>query len=202
MGRRTWAGIAVVALCASAAAVGAGVGSARTAAPAVSNQASQCPFTRNPVPGWQASFGRTSVESSANAIQARAMQLGFQNLIVQRYCAGGFEVVLRGICPMGVAYDLQQEARRVNLEVTLDYKKPADRSPDLVAVFGHFRTRAAAEAFVPRVERQFSHVSIIQDGGCNNDWEVAVTGITSPSQGAAFAAQARPLGFNVTIEAN
>ena len=199
MARRAWTTGFVLALSALVAAAAAGVGTARTTQDA---RSSECPFTRNPVPGWQATFGHTATESAANALQAHVMRLGFQHLIVQPSRGGGWEVALRGICPFGVAYDLQQEARKAGLTPVLEYKKPMDTNPDLVAVFGHFRTRAAAEDYKPRVERQFRHVTIIQDGGCDNDWEVAVTGITSPAQGAEFAAEARQAGFSVTIESN
>ena len=202
MSRRLWAGMIVAVLAAVVAASATAVGNARTTAPGVQQRSLQCPFTRNLLPGWQASFGRASSVAAANALQARAARIGFAHLLVQQYCGGGYEVVLRGICPFGVAYNLQVEGRRAGFTVLLDYKKPMDISPDLVAVFGHFRTRAAAEAFKPRVDREFKHVSIIQDGGCGNDWEVAVTGVTSPRQGADFAQQARSLGFEVSIESN
>jgi cell division septation protein DedD len=202
MGRRAWATAGVVAICASVAAVVTGAGSARPEVSAVPARTLQCPYTRNPQPGWQATFGRFDRESAANELQARAMRSGFHGLTVQPNCAGGYEVALRGICPFARAYDFQQQARRASFNVVLEYKKPQDVSPDLVAVFGHFRTRAGAEAFRPRVERQFQHVTIIQDGGCGNDWEVAVTGIASPAQGAEFAAQARRLGLPVSIELN
>ena len=189
----------VLAVCAVVAATAAGVGSAGQTAPA---RAAQCPYTRNSVPGWQATFGHATTESAANALQAHVGRSGFQHLIVQPSCSGGWEVALRGICPFGIAYDLQQEARKAGINVVLDYKKPIDTNPDLVAVFRHFRTRAAAEDYKPEVEKQFRHVSIIQDGGCDNDWEVAVTGVTSPAQGADFAAEAREAGFTVSIENN
>ena len=184
---------------AAAAAVGAGVGTAGRAPQA---RQDQCPFTRSPGPGWQATFGHAKTRAAADAIRARAAKVGFQHLVTQATCDGGFEVALRGICPFRVARSLQAEARRARFAVVLQYKKPMDPGPDLVVVFGHFRTRAAAEAFRPRVERQYRHVSIIQDGGCDNDWEVAVTGITSPAQGGEFAAEARDAGFNVSIEPN
>jgi hypothetical protein len=76
-----------------------------------------------------------------------------------------------------------------------------DPGPDLVVVFGHFRTRAAAEAFRPRVTaRGFGHVEIANDGGCNNDWEVFVGGLTSRSQAAELEAEARQAGFDATVE--
>ena len=205
MSRRVWAGVGVALLCAAFAAVAAGAGIAARAGatPAAAKRQAACPFVRNSTPGWQAIFGHASAESSANALQARVMRAGFQHLIVQSSCAGGWDVVLRGICPFGVAYDLQQEARKAGLtNVQLEYKKPLDTNPDLVGVFGHFRTKAGAEAFKPRVDSVFKHVSIIQDGGCGNDFEVAVTGITSPAQGSDFAEQARGLGFAVSIETN
>lgn len=204
MGRRVRAGTGVTLLCAIAAAVAFGAGSAGRAAgaPLAAKRQEACPFIRNSSPGWQAIFGHAAAESAANSLQARVMRAGFQHLIVQPSCAGGWDVVLRGICPFGVAYELQQEARRARLNVVLEYKKPVDTNPDLVAVFGHFRSRAAAEDFKPRVDRTFQHVSIIQDGGCGNDWEVGVTGINSPAQGTDFAEQARKLGFSVSIETN
>lgn len=204
VGRRVWAASGVVALGAIVAAVAFGAGGIGSAgaAPVAAKRQLQCPFIRNGVPGWQAVFGRATAESAANALQARLMRAGFKHLIVQVSCAGGYEIVLRGLCPFGLAYDLQQEARKAGFNALLEYKKPLDTNPDLVAVFGHFRTRAAAEDFKPRVDRVFQHVSIIQDGGCANDWEVAVTGVNSPAQGADFAEQARRLGFSVSIELN
>ena len=205
MGRRARAGTGVVLLCAIVAAVAAGTGSAgRTGkTPRAAKRQAACPFIRNSAPGWQAIFGHASAESAANALQARVMRAGFQHLLVQTSCAGGWDVVLRGICPFDVAYELQQEARAAGFPgVQLEYKKPLDTNPDLVAVFGHFRTKAGAEGFKPRVDSVFKHVSIVQDGGCGNDWEVAVTGINSPALGSDFAEQARRLGFSVSIETN
>jgi hypothetical protein len=199
MGRRAWAIVGIVALCALAAAAAAVAGPNRGVAAA---RQEACPFTRNARPGWQVTFGRASALSSANALQSRLSRVGFTHTTIQPSCAGGYEVALLGVCPFSVAYGVQQEATKARIDAVLEYKKPIDTNPDLVAVFGHFRTRAAAESFRPRVERQYKHVSIIQDGGCDNDWEVAVTGISSPAQGGDFAAQAKQLGFDVSIEAN
>ena len=183
---------------AAAAAVGAGVGTAGRAPQA---RQDQCPFTRSPGPGWQATFGHAKTRAAADAIRARAAKVGFQHLVTQATCDGGFEVALRGICPFRVARSLQAEARRARFAVVLQYKKPMDPGPDLVVVFQHFRTRAAAEAFVPRVQAKgFRHVSVYNDGGCNNDWEVFVGGLTSRSQAADLENEARQAGFDATVE--
>jgi hypothetical protein len=201
MRRRIWAVAGILALGALAVAAAAAAGAGPTRAASAARQ-EQCPFTRNPKPGWQISFGRAGSVSSANALQGRIAGLGFGHTTIQPNCAGGYEVALLGVCPFTVAYSVQQEARNAKLSAILEYKKPADPSPDLVAVFGHFRTRAGAEDYKPRVDRAFSHVRIIQDGGCDNDWEVAVTGINTPAQGTEFAGEAKQAGFAVSIETN
>lgn len=180
----------------------AGTGSAVTSRLQAASRATQCPFTRNPRPGWQVTFGRAATISAANVLQGRVQAVGFSHTSIQPNCAGGYEVALLGVCPFSVAYGVQQEAARARFSAVLEYKKPQDTSPDLVGVFGHFRTRAAAEAYKPRVDRVFQHVRIIEDGGCGNDWEVAVPGINSPAQGTEFAAEAKQLGFFVEIETN
>jgi hypothetical protein len=182
----------------TAAAVVVGVGTA-SRAPQVRQQ--NCPFTRSPAPGWQATFGHAASATAADALRARAAKVGFTHLVTQPACEGGFEVALRGICPLRVARSLQTEARRAHFSVVLEYKKPMDPGPDLVVVFGHFHTRAGADAFVPRVEsRGYTHVTVYQDGGCNNDWEVLVGGLTSRSQAADLENEARRSGFDATVE--
>jgi cell division septation protein DedD len=109
--------------------------------------------------------------------------------------------VLRGICPLRVARQLQIEARKAGVAVVLDYKKPADPGSDLVVVFGHFRTRAAAEAFRPRVENAgFQRIRIANDGACNPDWEVLFGGLTSRAQAEELADEARHAGFDAQVE--
>jgi cell division septation protein DedD len=134
-------------------------------------------------------------------LRERATRLGFQHLVTQQ-CENGYDVSLRGICPLRVARQLQTEARKAGFSVVLEYKKPADPGSDLVVVFDHFRTRAGAEAFKPRVEGAgFQHVVIFDDGGCNGDWEVLVGGVNSRSQAEELAEEARHAGFTAaTVE--
>jgi cell division septation protein DedD len=175
------------------AAVAAGVGNAERT-PQVRQQV--CPATRSPAPGWEAVFGHAPTETAADAIRTRAGKVGFLHLVTQPACEGGFDVALRGICPFSTAHQLQSEARKAGFSVLLEYKKPPDFGSDLVVVFQHFRTRAAADAFRPKVESAgFQHVRVYNDGGCNPDWEVLVGGVNSRSQAEDLADEARHAGF-------
>ena len=195
MGRRVLGCIAVVV----AAAVAAGAGSAERLPQA---RAQACPATRSGAPGWQARFAHAATLAAADSVRARAARQGFQHLVVEPGCEGGYDVVLRGICPLRVARSLQSEARKAGYTVVLEYKKPADFGSDLVVVFGHFRTKAAAEAFRPKVENAgFQHTRVYNDGGCNADWEILVGGVNSRSQAEELADEARHAGFaNAAVE--
>jgi cell division septation protein DedD len=189
MGRRFWGSVAVLVVAAAA----AGAGSAERA-PQARQQA--CPATRSAAPGWQARFAHAATLTAADNIRTRAGRQGFEHLVTEAGCEGGYDVVLRGICPFKVARQLQAEARKPGYAVVLEYKKPPDFGSDLVVVFGHFRTRAAADAFRPRVENAgFQHVRVYNDGGCNPDWEVLVGGVNSRTQAEELADEARHAGF-------
>jgi cell division septation protein DedD len=191
MGRRIWGSVAALLVLAAAAAAGAA-----SADRAQQGQEQTCPATRSSAPGWEAVFGRAASAPAAEAIRTRAGRVGFQHLVTQAACENGFEVVLRGICPMRVARQLQAEARKTGFSVVLQYKKPPDFGSDLVVVFGHFRTRAAADALKSRVETAgFKFVRVHNDGGCNADWEVLVGGVNSRAQAEELADEARHAGF-------
>jgi cell division septation protein DedD len=189
MGRRIWGFLFVVVLAAAAASVGHAERAPQVRQPT-------CPATRSPAPGWEAQFGHAATLSAAETIRARAERAGFAHLVTEPACEGGFDVVLRGICPFGSARGLQSEARKAGFAVVLEYKKPVDFGSDLVVVFNHFRTHAAADAFRSRVENAgFKFVRVYNDGGCNPDWEVLVGGVDNRSQAEDLANEARDAGF-------
>ena len=189
MGRRIWGFLFVVVLAAAA----AGVGNAERAPQA---RQQECPATRSSAPGWEAQFGHAATLGAAEAIRVRADRSGFKHLVTVPACEGGFDVVLRGICPFSSARGLQSEARKAGFSVVLEYKKPPDFGSDLVVVFSHFRTHAAADAFQTRVENAgFKFVQVHNDGGCNPDWEVLVPGVNSRAQAEDLANEARHAGF-------
>jgi hypothetical protein len=189
----------VLLVLAALAAVVVGTGTAGRSPQAA--QQDYCPTTRSAAPGWRAIFGHTTTLDAAYSLLARVQKKNFQHTVAEPNCAGGYDVVLRGICPFSAARGLQAEAKRAKYAVVLQYKKPPDTSPNLVVVFRHFRTRAAAEDFVPRVQHAgFQHVTVFNDGACNGDWEVLVESTTNRAQTEDLANEARGAGFAATVE--
>jgi hypothetical protein len=67
------------------------------------------------------------------------------------------------------------------------------------AVFGHFASRAGANALKKRAE-SFGFQGIkIEDNGCG-DFEVLIDGADTQAQRSSFAAEARKAGFPVTFQ--
>lgn len=76
------------------------------------------------------------------------------------------------------------------------------RTPDVrthdEAVFGHFATRAGAEAMARRAKAAVFQGIKIEDKGCG-DYVVAIGGADKTADRTSFAAEARKAGFQVTF---
>lgn len=81
--------------------------------------------------------------------------------------------------------------------------EPACRMPEVRAhdevVFGHFATRGAAKKVAAHATRQQLMGVKIENEGCG-DYEVEIDGADTETQRSSFAAEAAPLGFEITFE--
>jgi hypothetical protein len=124
--------------------------------------------------------------------------VGFQGLEVQRRGCHDFAVVLRGLNSLHQGHELQREARRVGIRVVLDCRSQPQRG-GLVAVFGHRRTRPAAERLATKAASLgFQGLQIVQDR-CT-DWTVVLYGLKTARERRAFAREARSVGFHIRFE--
>jgi hypothetical protein len=71
---------------------------------------------------------------------------------------------------------------------------PPDTVTAVEAVFGHFGTRAQAEAYARKVRGASFRFVEVQQEGCG-DWQVFVAGLNTPRQQREFAAEAAETGF-------
>jgi hypothetical protein len=69
-------------------------------------------------------FGAFRERGQATALARRAAQVGFAELDVERDACGDVKVVLHDIPSLAVGRDLQAEAARVGLHVTLERPAP------------------------------------------------------------------------------
>ena len=107
-------------------------------------------------------------------------------------------MVLRGLKNLRQAKDLQREARRVSLHVTIDCRSHPFQG-GLAAVFGHRPTRRAALRLLREARRVgFQNLQVQQDR-CN-DWEVDLYGIKTPVQRQELTKEAASVGFHLTFE--
>jgi hypothetical protein len=190
----------VTALLLGAGVAAAGCGSSAPTAPTTTSPPAveKSPCASEQEPGILANFGHFHSVAAANRMIERAHSYGFQGLEVQRRGCKDFAVVLRGVASVRQGHDLQAEARRVGLRVTLDCRSLAPQG-GLVAVFGHRRTRHAAEVLATKAGAQgFQGLQIVQDR-CK-DWAVVLYGLKTPRQRREFAREARSVGFRVTFE--
>jgi hypothetical protein len=159
-------------------------------------QQSLCPSEQKP--GILAVFGHRKTAAAASKLSARAAAAGFMGLVVERRACRNFAVVLPGLATIPEARAFRREARAAGFRITLDCRShPIEGG--LAAVFGHRRTRLAAEELrVRAAARGFAGLRLQQDR-CG-DWEVDLYGIKTPAQRAEFGQEARKAGFRVVFE--
>ena len=150
------------------------------------------------VSGLEAVFGRFDTNAKAEALRRRVITLGFENANIIPGC--DYRVVVRGIETFEMAVDLQAEARRVHLNVTIECIK-AKELGRLEAIFGHGRDRAAAQAIVGRAAASGFVGLKLRPDPCGG-FEVYLAGFKDRAEAEAFRDQARRAGFDVVLERN
>jgi hypothetical protein len=141
-------------------------------------------------------FGHRRSLDKAIALRDRAVAHGFQGLTVERRGCSDYAVVLTGLDDLAQAESVERHATsfRVHLECR-------SHRPDggLNAVFGHRRTRWAAEILAGRAGAVgFTGLEVRQDR-CG-DWEVDLAGLGTGSQREEFRQEAARVGFRIRFE--
>jgi hypothetical protein len=194
---------ALLALAAALAATGCGsskpeAGPTTTAAASTASAGEQpvCPTEQKA--GITADFGKRRSQAAADELRARAEQVGFQGLAVQRRGCDDYAVVLLGLRTLKQALAFQREAESAGFPVAIECRShPVEGG--LAAVFGHRRTQRDAQELLAQAERLGFRGLRVQQDKCG-DWEVDLYGLSSPGQRRTFAAEARKAGLHVRFE--
>jgi cell division septation protein DedD len=188
--------IAVVAGVGALLAVAPGIGSSSSGQSRVAQQ--ECGRVEF-VSQLEAVFGRFKTLPQANAYRAKVIAAGFANAEVFPDCPSGYKVSLRGFESFDTAVTLQDEARRANYFPTIECIQGKDDVGELEAVFGHRPTRSEASDLATRMAALGFTGAQLESDPCGG-FEVMIKGFTDRSQADAFVAEARAVGFDVTIE--
>ena len=148
--------------------------------------------------GFEAVFGHASTPEGLRSLRDAAQRVGFTGLTVQRRGCLDYALVLTGLTSYGQAKDFRAEAAHAGFAVKLECRS-APPTGGINAVFGHRRTRSAADRLAREVTAAgFEGVFVRQDA-CG-DWEVDHSGLRTEQQRTAYALRARSLGLAVTFE--
>jgi hypothetical protein len=170
--------------------------SATTSQASSASEQSVCPSEQKA--GIVAVFGERRSAAEAEELAASAARVGFQGLAVQRRGCNRFAVVLPGLRSVRQAEEFRREASRAGFAVTLECRShPVEGG--LAAVFGHRRTRRAAQALVARAEAVGFRGLRVQQDKCD-DWEVDLYGLKTPAQRRELTAEARSAGLRIVFE--
>ena len=165
-------------------------------APAAVVQQTLCPSEQQI--GLLANFGHSRTKAGAERIAARASVVGFKNLRVERRSCRNYAVVLTGLKNQRQGRQLQREAARVDIRVTLECRTHPVQG-GLAAVFGHRRTKRSALR-LRRISERYGFKGLqVQQDKCN-DWEVDLYGLKTAAERRAFAREARSVGLRVAFE--
>jgi hypothetical protein len=157
---------------------------------------SSCPFEQNA--GIAAVFGHRPTLDGANALRREAARVGFPGLAIQQRGCRDYAVVLTGLQSMAQARDFQRQAATVGHPIKLECRTHAPEG-GLNAVFGHRRTRRAAEQLAADANRSgFPGLEVRQDA-CG-DWEVDLAGLKTAAQRREFRREAARVGFHIRYE--
>jgi hypothetical protein len=148
--------------------------------------------------GVSAVFGHGRTVEAAAALRRRAAKVGYRNLEIQRRGCSDFAVVLSGLSGVAQGRQLQHDAAAVDLRVTLECRTYAPRG-GVNAVFGHRRSKAAAEKLLAGAEAVGFRGLDVQQDRCG-DWEVDLAGLKTAAQRREFQREARRVGFAVRFE--
>lgn len=150
------------------------------------------------VAGLEAVFGRFKTHPQAIAYRTKIAQLGFVNGNIIEGC-DGFRVVIRGLDSFDQGVDLQTEASRVGLNVTLECIQAKDDVGELEVVFGHRSNRADAQVLVSRAAA-LGFVGLDLETDPCGGYEILAKGFTGRPQALDFVNEAKSVGFDAVIE--
>jgi hypothetical protein len=160
------------------------------------NEAASCASEQGA--GVVAVFGHRRTLGAAIALRYAAEGVGFQGLAIQRRGCNDYAVVLTGLKDLAQARDFKRQAAGVSFPVKLECRTTAPHG-GLNAVFGHRRTRSAAE----RLKASATIVGFrgldVQQDECG-DWEVDLRGLKTESQRRDFRREAARVGFKIRFE--
>jgi hypothetical protein len=181
--------------------VAVGLGLVMATAPAgvgAAKRPSQACAREEFVAGLEVVFGRYPTQARAEAQRRIVLARGFQNANIIPGC--DFRVVVRGFETFDQAVGVQNEARSVHIDATVECVK-AKELGRIEAIFGHGRDRASAQAIVNHAA-EFGYVGLkLRSDPCGG-FEAYLAGFRDRAEAEVFKAQAKDRGINVAIERN
>jgi hypothetical protein len=157
---------------------------------------STCPAERET--GVTAVFGLRRTFAMAERLWRSVTGVGYRDAVIQQRGCRSFAVVLSGIESDHQGEQLKRDAARVHLRVRLECRSRMSEG-GVNAVFGHRRSKAAAETLLARAEAVGFRGLDVQQDRCG-DWEVDLAGLQTVAQRRAFQREARQAGFRVRFE--
>jgi hypothetical protein len=152
------------------------------------------------VSGLEAVFGRFKTHQQAIAFRNQIAQRGFVNANIILGC-NEFRVVVRGIDTFDIGVDLQNEARSVGYNVTLECIQ-AKQVGHWDGVLGHGSDRPTAQAIVAHAASVGFPGAKLRNDPCGG-FEVYVAGFDNQADAESWAEAARARGFpNAAAELN
>jgi len=156
----------------------------------------RCP--REQERGIAALFGHRRTAAEAVALRGAAEAVGFSGLDIQRRGCFDYAVVLNDLVDAAQAQEFRAEAATVGFNVTVECRSDPVMG-GINAVFGHRRTKIAAERLAARAASVGFQGLVVQQDSCR-DWEVDLRGLDSPAQREDFRNEAQSVGLSVTFE--
>jgi hypothetical protein len=144
------------------------------------------------VSGLEAVFGRFKTHQQAINFRNQIAQRGFVNASIILGC-NEFRVVVRGIDTFDIGVDLQNEARNVGFNVTLECIQ-AKQVGHWEGILGHGRDRPTAQAIATRAASVGFPGAKLRNDPCGG-FEVYVPGFDNQADAQSWAEAARARGF-------
>lgn len=148
--------------------------------------------------GIAAVFGHKRTPQLADRLRKEAENVGFTGLSIQRRGCFDYAVVLLGLKTLPQAKEFRAEAARVGFGVKLECRSSA-RSGGTNAVFGHRRTKRAAQRLAAQAEALGFSSLVVRQDACG-DWEVDRAGLATADRRRLYQAAANSFGLHVTFE--
>jgi hypothetical protein len=148
--------------------------------------------------GIAADFGHKRTPRLADHLRKEAENVGFTGLSIQRRGCFDYAVVLLGLNTLPQAKEFRAEAARVGFGVKLECRSSAP-SGGTNAVFGHRRTKRAAQRLAAQAEALGFGGLVVRQDACG-DWEVDRAGLASAEQRRHYQAAASSFGLHVAFE--